>query len=98
MLRDARTQLFGLWIGVQSIGLHTENWFPELEKEDIYRDGGWESFESYKSCKITLEKVMNEGEGRKMLEVLYKSPTANFASEGLDASQSIYINNSFVTL
>jgi hypothetical protein len=36
----------------------------------IYRDGGWESFESYESYKITLEKVMNEGEGRRMLEVL----------------------------
>jgi hypothetical protein len=41
--------------------------------------------------KITLEKVMNEGEGRRTLEVLYKGPTANFASEGLDASQSIHI-------
>jgi hypothetical protein len=71
--------------------LHIENWFLALEKEDIYRDGGWESFESYESYKITLEKVMNEGEGRRTLEVLYKGPTANFASEGLDASQSIYI-------
>jgi hypothetical protein len=34
---------------------------------------------------------MNEGEGRRTLEALYKGPTANFASEGLDASPSIHI-------
>jgi hypothetical protein len=34
---------------------------------------------------------MNKGERRRTLEVLYKVPTANFASEGLDASQSIHI-------
>jgi hypothetical protein len=37
------------------------------------------SFESYKI---------------RTLEVLYKGPTANFASEGLDASQSIHIKPS----
>jgi hypothetical protein len=33
-------------------------------------------------------------EGRRALEVLYKGPTANFAFEGLDASQSIHIKPS----
>jgi len=37
---------------------------------------------------------MNEGEGRRTLQVLYKGPTANFASEGLDASQSTHIKPS----
>jgi hypothetical protein len=67
--------------------LHTENWFQALEEgRYIYRDGEWESFELYALYKTTPEKVMNEEEGRRTLEVLCKGPTANFASAGLDAS------------
>jgi hypothetical protein len=50
------------------------------ENEDIYRDGGRESFRSYESFKNT-ETVMNDEEGRtRTMEDKYKGLRAHFAS------------------
>jgi hypothetical protein len=43
---------------------------PALKQEDIYRDGGRQSLESYESYKST-ETVMGEEEGRRTMEEIY---------------------------
>ena len=57
---------------------------PALKHEDIYRDGGRESFRSYESYK-TPKTVMGEEEeeGMRTMEDKYKELTAHFASISL---------------